>query len=75
VTKDGKDRTDQGLKILEWRLKQKDEEIVILLKRLKDLEELSQPAEFNRRRERIMTADSHENYYSNKKNNISEFTH
>jgi hypothetical protein len=33
-----KDRIDDNQKVLEWKLKQKDEEIMILLKRLKDTE-------------------------------------
>ena len=39
VTKDGREKNENGVKVLEWKLKQKDEEIVILLKRLKNIEE------------------------------------
>lgn len=56
------------MKVLEWKLKQRDEEIAILLKRIQNMEERTQTAENFGRRERIMTSDSIENYYSHKNN-------
>lgn len=37
-TKGEPKRVDNNIKVLEWKLKQKDEEVMILLKRMNDLE-------------------------------------
>lgn len=63
--------------MMEWKLKQKEEEIVILLKRLRGMDEIGKQGA-GRRKDRVLTSDSADNFYSinsHKKKNISEFTH
>ena len=59
-------------KVLEWKLKQKDEEVMILLKRLKDMEE---KLDGLGKRGRNLTYDSMDAASTklSKKMNVSEF--
>lgn len=47
---DPKRADNNNIKVLEWKLKQKDEEVMILLKRMNDLEERTRKAEVEGRR-------------------------
>ena len=49
-TKGESKRVDNNIKVLEWKLKQKDEEVMILLKRMNDLEQRTRKAEIQARR-------------------------
>jgi cell division septum initiation protein DivIVA len=70
----GANREEGDRRVLEWRLKQKDEEVIILLKRLRDTEER---LDVMGKRGRQMTFDSMDGASTkqSKKLNVSEFEH